>query len=116
MLTVAGLWLPQRIFERVSAEDCGFHQGPCWLVEGWSDGKGHAKMRWRGRQTFVHRVTYHLFHGTPVFTLDNIDHLCRSRACCHPLHLEDVPAKVNTQRGLGVHHQFKQPEAYRHAA
>src|SRR5258708_2755438 len=29
-----------------------------------------------------------------------MDHLCRVRSCCNPLHLEPVTASENTRRGL----------------
>lgn len=109
-------WIPKRIWQRITVVDLGFRLGPCWLTSGWDDGKGHAKAHWQKRDTFVHRIVYHLFHGTPVFDLDTIDHLCRNRSCCHPMHLENVAHKVNTDRGLGVEHQFKKPDEYARAA
>jgi hypothetical protein len=105
-------WVPQRVKDRITVEDRGFHLGPCWIVGGWDDGKGHKKIRWGGVCTFVHRVVFSLRHKRDVKTLLAIDHLCRQEACCNPDHLEDVTMRVNTDRGLGALHQFKPASHY----
>lgn len=109
-------WMPERIWKRVSIEHLGHHAGPCWIVSGWSDGKGHAKARHKGICTFVHRITLALFCGQQPHELDTVDHLCRNRACCNPAHLEDVTSAENTARGLGVHTQFKPADHYERMA
>ncbi len=47
----------------------------------------------------VHRVTYETFVG-PIPEGLEIDHLCRNRLCCNPVHLEAVTRKENVRRGL----------------
>lgn len=105
-------WLPARIRARITVADMGYFKGPCWLVSGWNDGKGHAKVRWGGRCTYVHRVTLGLFSGVDPKELDTVDHLCRQEPCCNPDHLEDVTSKINTDRGLGVANQFRRSTEY----
>lgn len=63
-----------------------------------------------GRKKFrAHRVAYLLANGS--FPAEDTDHTChngsgctggptcRHRACCNPRHLEDVPRRVNRNRG-----------------
>lgn len=47
----------------------------------------------------AHRITWEALHGVPVPDGQEIDHLCRVRACCNPEHLEAVDHKTNVLRG-----------------
>lgn len=49
----------------------------------------------------AHRVAYMLAHG-PIPTDQQLDHLCRNRACVNPDHLEPVTTLVNTRRSERV--------------
>lgn len=52
-----------------------------------------------GRMVLVHRWSYtHLVGEIPEGR--QLDHLCRVRNCVNPAHLEPVPAKINTHRGM----------------
>ena len=46
----------------------------------------------------VHRVMYEHYVG-PVPAGFDLDHLCRTRACCRPSHLEPVTRQENVRRG-----------------
>lgn len=48
-----------------------------------------------------HRVTFELF-VRPLDADEEIDHLCRNRACCNPGHLEPVSHKENIHRAYGI--------------
>ena len=71
---------------------------PCWVVGGWSDGKGFRKTTLRGRGLYKHRVMYTILVGDIPQGLV-IDHKCRCRSCIHPAHHEPVTVEVNTARG-----------------
>ena len=71
--------------------------GECWL---WTaaTANGYGRFRWRGRASFAHRVVYELEVG-PIPEGLQIDHLCRTRNCVNPSHLELVTQAENIRRG-----------------
>lgn len=71
----------------------------CWLWQGKPTTRGYGRTSTRrGRFWLVHRLVYVLAGGTipPGWVLD---HLCRTRLCCNPAHLEPVTLMANTGRG-----------------
>lgn len=50
---------------------------------------------------YAHRVAYARVHG-PIPPGLQVDHLCRTRACINPDHLEAVTGRVNTLRGCTI--------------
>lgn len=72
----------------------------CWPWLGCKGrGYGHFTIATK-RVVRAHRVAYEIMIGpTPGEGFDQIDHLCRNRACCNPAHMEVVSAQVNNLRG-----------------
>lgn len=70
----------------------------CWLYSHVCMSTGYGRVRWQGRRTTTHRVTWEHYVG-PIPEGRQIDHLCRVRACCNPLHLEVVDQRTNVRRG-----------------
>jgi hypothetical protein len=68
----------------------------CW---NWRGGTrtGYGRSAVDGRLTESHRLAYELLVG-PIPDGLQIDHLCRNRACCNPLHLEPVTQRENVLR------------------
>ena len=60
---------------------------------------GYGVFRFRGQNTTAHRAAYQIAVGA-VGPGQHIDHLCRNRLCCNPLHLEPVSPAENARRGL----------------
>lgn len=81
--------------------------GLCWLWSGWSDGKGHGKVRIDGRAVYLHRYSWEQFNDREIPCGLHGDHLCRNRPCFNPMHIEPVPAIENFYRGLGPSTTFK---------
>lgn len=68
----------------------------CWVWQGWKD-NGYGKVRSKGKQYKVHRVSYEfLVCEIPDGLV--IDHLCKNRACINPWHMEPVTQAVNASR------------------
>lgn len=52
-----------------------------------------------GRLCRAHRIAYALAYGEPDPAL-TLDHQCRNRACCNPIHLDAVQHAENVRRGI----------------
>ena len=66
----------------------------CWLWLGKLNAGGYGCYGPRP----AHRVAYEAIVG-PVGAGLDMDHLCRTRHCCHPLHVEPVTRRENLLRG-----------------
>lgn len=66
----------------------------CWLWTGARSGDGYGMKRVAGRTVYTHRYIYELFVG-PIPRGLEIDHLCRQRGCCNPLHLRPSTRREN---------------------
>jgi hypothetical protein len=87
-----------RLFSKIVVQPSG-----CWEWKGHRFGRGYGRTSLNGKLIIVHRLFYAWAVG-PIPTgcsknTPNIDHLCRNRACCNPVHLELVSLKENVRRG-----------------
>jgi hypothetical protein len=94
-----------RFFSKVTiTEELYFRDTPCWI---WCGNRttdcGYGRFRFQGKNVATHRLMFAwMIH--PLLTgrqYGEIDHLCRIRACCNPLHLEFVAARTNVLRSAG---------------
>lgn len=70
----------------------------CWIWLGsWNFG-GYGQVRIARRAQGAHRAIYTLLRGPIPDGLD-LDHLCRTRACVNPQHLQPVTRQINLLRG-----------------
>lgn len=74
--------------------------GPCWLWIGGIGGGGYGRFKLARprRQIGAHLWAWEALNGTVPAGLQ-LDHLCRTRHCVRPSHLEAVTGRVNTLRG-----------------
>jgi hypothetical protein len=92
-MTFGDTRLPERFWAKVSPEP----NSGCWLWVGSSHPEGYGQLRYGKRQAYAHRLALDLGHSkTPGMT---VDHLCRTKACCNPEHLELVTRRENAIRG-----------------
>lgn len=70
----------------------------CWLWTAGTDCGGYGVFRLNGKIRKAHRVSYEMAYGAIPNGL-TLDHLCRTRRCVRPEHLEAVSLKTNILRG-----------------
>ena len=70
----------------------------CWLWTGTMDGT-YGVVVFQKQRFLAHRLAYLLFRG-PLTKGLQIDHLCRTRACANPDHIEQVTRRENIRRGV----------------
>lgn len=92
-----------RIFRKIRISSTVHWNGiPCWTWTAALDDGGYGIVWWKGRNHYVYRVMYAwLAEDAPSRAEGSLDHLCRNRACCNPVHLENVPMRINILRGMG---------------
>lgn len=73
----------------------------CWWWRGALTGHGYGSFRVGKKMPGAHRVAWELLRG-PIPKGQQIDHLCRNRACVNPDHMEVVSPAINYLRGHGV--------------
>lgn len=77
----------------------------CWLWTGQrlSSGYGHIALGGRDAgKALVHRLVYELEVG-PIPEGLILDHICRTRLCCNPDHLQPVTNSHNLQNQSGAY-------------
>lgn len=81
----------------------GVAPGCCWMWRGAKTPGGYGQFRpdYRGPSVVSHRYAYELLVG-PIPDGLQLDHLCRTRACVNPAHLEPVTQIENIRRGFSV--------------
>lgn len=70
----------------------------CWLWTASKFPKGYGQFRVGQRNMGAHQFAFEHFKG-PVPEGLEIDHLCRTRHCVNPYHLEAVTCQENLLRG-----------------
>ena len=72
-------------------------EGGCWEWTAAIDDNGYGRASVDGRMKYAHRIAYEAFVG-PIPAGLQIDHLCRTRHCVNPAHLEPVTNAENQRR------------------
>jgi hypothetical protein len=69
----------------------------CWLWTGPVTSHGYGYLGRDGRKVMAHRATFELWNG-PIPGGAELDHLCKTRRCGRPDHLELVSRRENVRR------------------
>lgn len=89
-----------RFFSKIKIDTCIYSGVPCWTWTAFKDAAGYGKFKWKGKHVFISRFIY-AWLIAPVPSRESemeVDHLCKNRACCNPVHLELVPRPINRDR------------------
>lgn len=88
--------VPTRLWAKIAVNE----QTGCWLWRG-AVSRGYGYSQVAGLSTrLAHRIVWLLLGNPDPGSLD-LDHLCHTRACCNPPHLEPVTRSINCLRGDG---------------
>lgn len=71
----------------------------CWLWTAYCNENGYGQFFFNKKQGLAHRFSYQHFVGEIPDDLE-LDHLCRTRCCVNPAHLEPVTTAENIRRGV----------------
>ena len=72
----------------------------CWPWLGHVDRNGYGKFRVDDHVLLSHRLGWHLHHRQYAPLDMVLDHTCRNRNCCNPIHLNLVLSRVNSRRRI----------------
>lgn len=89
-----------RLLSKTIIEDRGYVT-PCYVWTGATSGEGrgggYGRISIDGQTSAVHLVAFTHFYGY-INGKKQVDHLCKTRACWNPLHLELVTPTENQKR------------------
>lgn len=88
------LKMPQRFWARVPNAD---DPEACWIWAGAIGSNGYGRIRIDDRIDYAHRVALALV-GVDIPKGFHVDHLCETKACVNPAHLEPVTPSENLLR------------------
>jgi hypothetical protein len=91
-------WYPSKVRARLVETPQGCLE---WTGSRNPRGYGWVRLPGNGPPVAVHRVVYLTQCGEIGYGL-SLDHLCRTRACANPDHLEPVTHRTNVMRGTGL--------------
>lgn len=83
----------KRLYAKVDRTD------ECWLWTGSTTPNGYGHIYVSGQHPTAHSVAWVLDTGLDLPVGIVVDHLCRTRSCVNPEHLEAVTYRENTLRG-----------------
>lgn len=87
--------------ERLVANSAVDHTTGCWIWLGHIDGGGYGRLsvRVKGKRSpeshFAHRVSVQVLKGEAIPEGYHVDHICETRCCINPNHLQVIPAHEN---------------------
>lgn len=86
------------LWERLERQTIPEPNTGCWLFTMVLN-SGYGQIFVNGRKWLAHRAAYELLVG-PIPEGMTLDHLCRTRSCINPDHLEPVTIRENLRRGV----------------
>lgn len=75
------------------AGPCPVDGAPCWTWTRGMNAEGYGRVRIRNLTYQAPRLAWELLRG-PLDSAVRLDHLCGSRACCNPAHMDPAPSRL----------------------
>lgn len=69
----------------------------CWYWRGYVTKSGYGSFKINNAIYWTHRLSFFYTHGR--WPEEVLDHLCETKHCVNPAHLEEVSHRVNIRRG-----------------
>ena len=98
----------QTFSERLTARYTKEPRTGCWLWNGTLTWGGYGQISRNGRNTTAHRAMWKHLRG-PIPPGMTIDHLCLTRRCVNPAHLEVVTYSENNYRRFQSREPLRPP-------
>jgi hypothetical protein len=76
-----------------------FKSGDCWYWRGFITKQGYGRVKLGDRLYYAHKVSYLVSVGDVPVGLE-LDHMCRTRDCVNPYHMEPIPGVTNMLEGV----------------
>jgi HNH endonuclease len=73
----------------------------CWIWLGSRTKGGYCQVKIGYKHVYVHRWAFEQFRG-PIPAGLSIDHLCRTRSCVNPAHMQAVTHADNVRRSVSA--------------
>lgn len=87
------------VLEKIEKHSIPEPYSGCWLWTGYITPDGYPRITHNnGVDQLAHRAAYKALVG-PIPDRFTIDHLCRTKACVNPAHMEPVLSIENVRRG-----------------
>lgn len=92
----------EKLLSHIGISNHNFYEGTaCWEWLLSQNTYGYGKI-WLNKKTVqTHRLMFEYYCGSICPDL-TINHLCRNRNCCNPIHLEQISNKENVLKGTGI--------------
>ncbi len=92
--------LPKRFWSKIKTSNIHSYNGtPCLEWTAFIDPNGYGKFKLNGKTKRAHRLSYEESKGKIPDGLV-MNHICRTRHCVNPDHLEAITQQENCQKGI----------------
>lgn len=70
-------------------------ENECWIWNGYKNEQGYGMIRYNGKQSFAHRMSYEI-HTGPITKGRLLMHSCDNPSCVNPKHLSEGTSQDNS--------------------
>jgi hypothetical protein len=105
--------IPEKVVAKIRIEECSVHDlaEDCWNYYGATNVRGYATAYIDGQPRKLHRYMYEVKVGDIPDRME-LDHLCQTKRCVNPAHMEPVTGEVNRARITNPPYRLKTMTEY----